>query len=590
MAPLLLLLGLPLATAAPVAGGTQLALYPAGVDMLAGWFEGEHYQLEEPQVGGDYSCWDELGIREFNLEIPVETVTASLCQGSLDVRITFDTIHGEDMEVYGLDEDYFDLCPEFESELWYLTVTDPAVEISLLPRVRDGALEVEVLGTPTVTGDLDMDIDWWPDDLVLAFYEETIFEELADYARELVPELVAETLGEQALGGSYEDYAVSAELSDAEVTTGAIALGAEFSVDWLGTSTCGPEEEQAPAGREPDLDLSTSRGSTLSVGLTEWQINALVRQLQADGYFCFDPDRMDLVYQAVEELFDPSAADLQASAVLVEAPVITVDPGGADALLQGISLEVTGVIDGQRVPLLAVEADLWALLELGVDPTLAALTLQLHLLDLRISSLEAEHLLSDSQEAESHLIDFLEGWVAEWVEEQVQGVPLFAAQYHLYGTYLKLDSVDWVSGGVILRASLYDEDDPAVDLTPPDTEAWLEGMNSLWGSATFGWRGTDDRATDLAVASNLDGTGWSTWFTEDQIGVKCSPGPHRVEIKTRDNWLNEDPTPAVVEFDLPPRGDDTLEGGVCGCAAGGRLRGAWALLLGLLFLRARRPM
>ncbi len=593
MFPLLLALTLCQPTPAlPVGGGAQVALFPSGIELATGWFEHERYDLAEDQVGGEYSCWDEVGIRDFALEVPVETVEVTLRDHYLDVRVEFDTIRGDHMEVYAIDADYFDLCVEFESELVYVTVTDPVFEVTLQPRVQQGELILEVLGDPEVTGDLDMDIDWFPDDLVLFFYEDTIFEQLSEAARTMIPELVASTFDASMLSGSYDDYAVAATLEDADVSPEALWVGADLEAGWLGTASCDPGPEQPAAGREPQLEMADGGGSTMAVGLTESQLNALLRQLQADGFFCFDPDRMDYVYAAVQELFDPSIAELAASANIGDPPVLVVEADGAEALFQGLELEITGVIGGQQQVLLAATADLRAQASIGVDPALASLTMSLHELDLEILSLEAEHLLSDSPDAQEHLEDFLEGWVAEWVAEQVQGVALFATQYHLFGTILRLDRSAWQRGGVVIYASLYDQDDPAVDLTAPDTQAWLLDTTPAAGSARIAWTGNDDSSTELAFASQLDGQGWTSWALDTELILDgLTPGLHAVEVKARDGWLNEDPTPATVDFELEaPIPDEQEEPGRCGCATPG-LRGAagWLLAVVLLARRRRSP-
>jgi hypothetical protein len=283
-----------------------------------------------------------VGIRDFQLEVPVEEVEVTLREHYLDVRVEFGTIHGEDMEVYSIDADYFDTCVEFESELRYLTVTDGVFEASLQPRVEAGELVLEVLGEPAVTGDLDMDIAWFPDDLVLYFYEETIFETMSEAARGMIPELAATAFDASMLSGAYDDYSVTATLDDAQITTDAVWVGADLEATWLGSASCDPGQEQPGAGREPALDMSDAAGSTMAVGLTEWQLNALLRQLQADGFFCFDPERMDYVYEAVEELFDPGVVDLAASADIGQPPIVVVEPSGAAITFQGLALEVRG--------------------------------------------------------------------------------------------------------------------------------------------------------------------------------------------------------------------------------------------------------
>ncbi len=589
MSSALLALALLPATAA-VSGGTQLAVYPAAFELVTGWFEGETYELSEPVVGGEYSCWDEVGIRDFALEIPVERIEVELREHVLELRVEFGTIHGEDMEVYSIDADYFDTCVEFESELRYLTVTDGVFEASLQPRVEAGELVLEVLGEPAVTGDLDMDIAWFPDDLVLYFYEETIFEQISAAARDMIPGLVASAFDAEMLSGGYDDYAFAATLQDAEVSAEALLVGADLEASWLGTASCDPGAEQPGAGREPALEMP-DLGTTMAVGITEWQLNALMRQLMADGFFCFDPDRMDYVYAAAEELFDPSVAQLEASASLGEAPVLQVEPGGAEALFQGIELEITGVLGGQDQVLLAATADLRAQLSVGVEPALASLTMSLHELELDILALEADHLLSDAEGAEEHLIDFLEGWVADWVAAQVQGVALLATQYDLFDTILRLEQSDWQSGGVVIHASLYAADDPAVDLTPPDTQAWLLEADAS-GAARVAFSGNDDRSTELAFATQLDGQGWSAWATATELELEgLLPGGHALEVKARDGWLNEDPSPASVAIDIPTASEEPAEQrGRCGCGSGRATGAAWwpLALLGMGLRRRRR--
>ncbi len=591
MALLPLLLCSSWTVAAPVAGGVQLAVFPGGADFVTAWFDDSQYDLAYDQVGGEYSCWDELGILDFNLNIPVESVQLELLDYSLQLEVEFGTIQGQDMVVYALDEDYFDTCVEFESELLYLTLEDPRFEAQLHPDIQDGQLVLEVMGDPTVSGDLDMDIDWWPDDLVLAFYEETIFEELSAAARELLPELVAEGFDAEMLSGQVEDFAIAADLRDVEVSPQALQVGADLSSSWLGQASCQTSDAGEGAGAEPQFAFDDSGGSHLGLGLSEFQLNASVRQLMSDGYFCFGEDRMDLVYQAVEELFDPSIGDLRASAVLGAAPTLTVEAAGANALFSDVQLEVWGTLGGLDVQLLSVQAEVRAVAELGLESSLTAITMSLHELELQLHSLEAEHLLSDSAEAEAHLCAFLEGWVAEWVQEEVQGVALFAAQYYVYGTYLRVDQLDTVDGGMVVYASLFDEDDPAVDQVAPDTQAWLVESLPDQAAARLAWVGSDDRAGDLAYAWQLDGTGWSSWSGETEILLEeLEEGVRHFDVQARDSWLNPDPSPAHVDFDLSAEaaGESAAEEG-CGCgAARGSALACWFLALAGMVARRRR--
>lgn len=581
---------------APVTGGAQFAVSPDGVDLLTSYVEGERYEVDLAQVGGAYSCWDELGILDFNLDIPVETVDVALEQGQLRVQVTFGTIQGQDMVVYGVDEDYFDVCPEFDSELLYVTIEDPTFEVVLQPSVSDGQLWLGVVGTPVVSGDLDMDIDWFPDDLVLAFYEETFFEEVAEAARTYIPEAVATFFDAEMLSGTVDDYALRASLTDVAVDSSALAVGLDLETTWLGEAACTPGAGGDGKGREPSLDLTPGR-SSLAIGVTEAQLNETFQRLQSEGFFCFGADRMDLVYEGLADLFDPSVAGLEASASLAHAPVLTLDAGGGTALFQGVTLDVRGTLDGRAVDLLSLEGDLSARIDVGLEPALTSLTLSLHDLSLDIRSLEADHLLSDSATASDHLASFLETWAAGWAEEQVQDMALFTAQYHLYGTWLRVDRVEYATGGLEVFLSLFDEDDPAVDKVAPDTSAQVGSTNPGEGTATASWSGTDDRGGALGYAWRVDGGGWSSFTLDEGVVLEdLSPGEHWLEVKARDGWLNEDPTPASTPFRLSGtggngEGGDGGETGGCGCAAGakGATGGAaWAALAGIgLALRRR---
>jgi len=569
--------------------GLQAQVFPGGIADMTSLFEGTAYDIVKADVGGAYDCWDYVGVRNFNLHVPVRTIDVDTSADGLTLTLAFDQIHGEDMEVYSTDTEWTDTCIEFDGTVKYLHLDNAVLTATIRPTITDGQLGFEVVGTPTLSGDLDSDVAWFPDDLVLTFFEQTILDTVAESIGEYAPALLEEALTGPLFEGSYADFDYALTMTGAETSDQGVRASASVDVGWSGDDGC-PGGEGDPQGRDPRLDFGDGDGSTFALGLTEGELDRALVSLWEDGYFCFTRDNVAQFLSTVQSLFDPSVANLSAVAGLSEAPVVTIDESGIGVFLHGFSIEVDGTLDGVETQVLGMSGDIDARGEVRLDQDVAAFTLTLTQLDLSFDTFDAAHLVTDNPGAEDDLRRFLEGWVTDWAEQSVAELPLYPSLLHLADWYLKVDQLDYVEGGLILDVTVYAAGDPAIDTTPPDTTATAEKLGD--DGVRLTWSGTDDRPGDLAYAWSLDASGWSGWTTDGSVDVTgLDPGTHIARVKARDAWWNEDASWAELTFDLealPEATEAEKEG--CGCATGGGAGGpgAWLGLVGLAWLSRRR--
>ncbi|MEC7240701.1 MAG: hypothetical protein VXW32_05650 [Myxococcota bacterium] len=555
-----------------VSGGVQAAVYEDGLDFAEELLNGQVFDLSQSEVASENGCYDRLGVRDFNLNVPVENINAQLTRDGLAVQMDFGTIRGEDMILFGEDEELWDTCISFELDLYYAVVTNGRLEATILPTVTDGDLAVEFVGTPLLEGELETDTAIIPDGVVLYFFEDTIWEILAETSKALLVGLVDSYWQAGLLSGEFYDLELNADLRDASVSEDALLAGADLTANWIGEAVCIPGEAGETNDKEPEIDFGNGFGSSVGLGMTEGNLNRTLRELWEDGYLCFPDERMDLIYQMATELFDPSVAGLQAEAVIETEPVITITKSGAAITIDAFSLGVKGEIDGVERDIIGAEGSLSGRIDLALDPVLTALSVSLHDMELDLSRFDAEHLVSDSPNAEEHLRDFIEGWLLEWVVEELEQISLFNTQFDAFGAIARVDNIEWQRDALLVLASLYLPDDPAVDRVAPETE--IEGMElqPLEGKAVLRFSGSDDRSGDLGYSHRVNGGSWSSWSTEKAAKLEdLLPGTHVFEVKAKDSWLNEDTTPAEIGFEMPELEPDAVpeEAGLanCNCAS-----------------------
>jgi len=578
-------------TASAVSGGVQTAIFPEGLDYISSVVSGMELDFSEPQIGMSYDCYDELGILDYNLNIPIDDLEITLSENRINIRVEFGTIYGENMVAYGKDENWLDACIEFETDVNYISVTDSVFEVSLLPIIENGDIELEVMGEPSYTGEIDIDIGWIPDDLILFFWGETIFETIGQTSKSMITELFSEYWSASLLSAQLDEFDVSVGLGDIDTTATSIAVGGDMMVQWTGEPTCQTEEYTGGFGRQTQIDFGNGYESAIGLGATEAEVNKLFVGLWEDGYLCFTEDRMELLWDQLEGLFDPSVGGIQASAVFLAPPLIDMRPDDSEVSMDGVEIQITGVVDGYLVELAYAKISATAELSLALDTSITSLTMSLHELDLTVDELRAEHLLSSQEGAEDYLVGFMEGWLSTWVASEFDDVILFATQFYTFDTYVRVQDVIWGDAEMKTFIKLYDENDPAVDKVPPETNVSLSTLSNDAKSASFDVTVTDDREDPIAISWSLDEQTWSSWTVTDTVELSgLMDGEHTLLVKSRDSWLNEDQTPASITFEIIPV-VETTEPSNCACSvtpANRRTGMFWGALLAVAAIVRRK--
>jgi MYXO-CTERM domain-containing protein len=594
MIPLLLLLGTPTAFAGnTVNGGLQAAIYEDGLDFGEDMLEDQVFQINKSEIGGQVSCYDYVGVRDFNLTVPIEHVSASFTNDGIHFAVEFATIYGQDMEIFGEDDDFFDLCVGFDKDLRYVQVENAYLEGTVRPTVTNGQLSVAFVDDPIIEGEITSDTSGFPDSLVLYFFEDNLWSMISEKSEDMLTRAVDAYWREGLLSGEFLDVQFSVDLEEMEVYDDALLTGTNLNAEWVLDPVCIPGIAEGGRDSQPAIDFGDGEGSSVGLGLTEGNLNRIFRDLYEQGYLCFPDDRMDLVYEMIDELFDPTVGGLQAEAALNVEPVVKMTKSGAKLMVNEFSMSISGEQDGSQVKLLEMTGDLSGKIDLGLDPVLTALTVSLHDLELDIATFSADHLVTNNPNAEDHLAAFIEGWLLRWLSDELEGISLFNTQFNAFGAIARADNIHWRKNYMLLLVSLYDENDPAVDRTPPETTIDNMELDNAQQSAVFGYSGKDDRSSELAFSTRVDGGTWSGWTVEQSLSLTdILPGTHSFEVKSKDAWLNEDPTPAEVSFEIQkPETEPEDRPGLanCDCATtSGGPAAFWTLLLAALLPFRRR--
>ena len=109
-------LAIPPALALPVSGDLQVRLHEPALGFTEAQAEGLDPFLSDPDLFENaIDCWDRVGIEDFNLAVPINTVSLSTDDGVFLVSVEFGDLLGTGWTVYSEDSETFDTCPEFES-------------------------------------------------------------------------------------------------------------------------------------------------------------------------------------------------------------------------------------------------------------------------------------------------------------------------------------------------------------------------------------------------------------------------------------------------------------------------------------------
>ena len=92
---------------------------------------------------------------------------------------------------------------------------------------------------------------------------------------------------------------------------------------------------------------------------------------------------------------------------------------------------------------------------------------------------------------------------------------------------------------------------PETDITKYDMKVYYPGNTSIFWQGTDKWNDTDPE--QLQYSYRLDDDEWSDYSTErSHTFLSLRRGWHRLAIKTRDSFLNVDPTPSTIRFKVIP--------------------------------------
>ncbi len=570
------------ASLAGVTGDLQLRVLPSAGDFAATWIEGLDPSIYSPDLGDRYDCWDRVGIQNFNLDVPIETVGISMDQDELTVDVSFGDVVGTDMLLYTLDAEFTDSCTEFDADLLAIALTGGFVSLTLRAVEDRGELAFVVVGTPTVTGDLIMDIDWFPDDLVLYFLEETIFAAVADSIAEEVGPVLSDYFGRSLYAGELEGYSMNLTLDDLALSSSGLDLGLGMDLAFVGEPACDVGSASAPGGRSPSIPLTAPAGADLGIGLTEAMLNQVMFEAWESGAICVEPSTFAELTEDMEDLVDPSVSELHGAFSLAKPPELTIGARGATIALTGAKLGLEGSVSGESAEVLSVTMNIEADAAFGTDASLSSVVLHLTALDIEFTNFSAAHLKSTAY-VEELVAEAVRRFAAAWITDWLQNIVLFDSLYSVWDIGLRIESFDTAEGGLVIWATLWDLDDPAVDQNPPQTSAELQTQDGETVTVRFG--GTDDKATELAWSVQIDGGGWSGWTGEETAVFDLGhPGEHTIEVKARDGWQNEDPTPVLLAVTVTEKGTGSSS---CGCQTSSDSVGWGLLASGLLWVRRR---
>ncbi len=583
-----------LAAAAPE--GIQVRAFPGAVSFAEQYAEAQDTAyLYDDLYSEDVSCWDQVGVRDFNLDVPIDDVTLTLGEGTITFDVAFGLIRGEDMTLYSFDTEWTDACAEFDTDVYYIQLESGHVNApmqlysgGLGGLFGDTDLAFTWVDDPVMTGDLSTDIAWVPDDLILWFVEDMVFDAASAAMTDAVPPMIAEILGEAAYAGDYGGLSTSFELTDATITPEALSLyvDAEFGpAEVLPCEIGSPGVAGQAQGRSARLPLNQPNGTDLGVGLTEALLNESMHAAWEAGWFCFPTDTLDDLTKTLSVFVDPRVSRLETWVSLDAAPSLVASEGGLTVSLPQIRMELNGILDGEPVSVVTAVVDISGTGVPGFDNALTAMTMSLVEPEFAFEKIDLHHVPAENAVAPTIQRE-LEKWVAKEAGKAMQDVVLFDALYYAYDVAMLLERSTPVEGGLELYFSMFTTDDPAVDTTAPDTTVTVLSHNK--GKATLEATGTDDRTDPLAYSWQVDGGGWSSFSLDTVFNVTgLEEGTHTIEVVSRDKWLNIDESPAVTQVKVPTKAErDSGCLGGCATSGTGPLAGLW--LLPLLALR-RRP-
>jgi len=466
------------------------------------------------------------------------------------------------MVLFGNDGDTFDACPSFETDFYSFSLERGRLMVELAPSTVEGQLELEVRGEPTFTGDISTDIENVPDTLILAFIEDHIFEAVEDLILERVPALTTALVGSSLYVNEIGNLGLEVQLTDLVVDNTLLA-GMDVEASWLGDGCPVSGVAEGPTGLQPSVDFEGGNDSDIGIAVTEYQINRLFHGAWEDGLFCFEAGPLYEVIQVVEDALSETTENSSVEMDFNHAPRFEIQEDRTTLTIEGLHLAVYGEVDGESRALIGLDASIMLETEIRIDPEISSFVFSLVSADLKVDTLVADPLLQDRDGLSERLTIFLEGWAMDALAARIDDVPLYGNMFHVSDIFLRIDEVRAQTGALRVLGSLYNADDPEVDTEAPNTAARIARATTTL--LYLQWTAEDNMDGPIAYSWRMDSGSWSTWTSESGESMATpSEGNHIIEVRSRDAWLNVDPSPSVILFRVdPPFGK---EGG-CGCAS-----------------------
>ena len=581
---------LSLSHAIPLTGDVQVAIGESGLVFGAEYVKQFPIEFNEEEIAAPYGCWDLVGVRNFNVETQIKDLDFLLTEESITLMAKFEPVYGYNMTIFAEDDQLFDTClGGYNGELSYVEIQNLYFEIELSPSINDlGLLEMEVVGEPIITGDLDIDLSWFPDGVILYFFEDTIFNQMSTTLQNQIPLLVDQYANILAYQYTINDIEFDVALSETEINTNGLFLGGDANVHYVGDQDCTNEPIEIDE-TSPDLYFEKLTEADAGFALTENALNRAINNLWAEGFFCFSETDFEVLFSSLESLFDSSAGNLSANASINTIPSFNIENDQINLAIQDVSLAVYAMEDSDQF--IEMDFDISAKIDLKLNPTTSSFGISLHDLELEFSNLKVEGLIYDDAQSQENVKRFIEVWVVKEIEKQIQNLSLFQSMFHLFDLYIFVHEINYEDSGFEVYLKLYKEGDPAIDNIAPSTTAIVKEVSTGVAQAT--WSATDDREGELVFSYRLDNGSWSAWTTDKETTFEnLSAGTHILQVKSRDSWWNEDLSPEVIPFEITAQettGEtDNADDACCGCASISPQGVGWFGLIGLLALGRRR--
>ena len=580
--------------AEPMDGNIQLAASQSAFDIFTAYAMTLPVEFQQDQLSQPYECWDEMGVENLNISAEWDDLQVTLFETYMEIDGSFARVGGEDIVVFADDDDWFDLCSSFSVDIHSVDIRDLEFSMRLAPSINEqGQLEMAVIGAPIVEGVLDTEIGWFPDELALFFLEDTIWNLIEDQLAEQIPTLINEYADIFYFHGETEAFQYEVGLADTYVRDDAFLLGGNLSLAYLAGGEC-LGESNGFEGRDIELPFSEISAADIGFGLTEYDLNTQLIGLWNDGLFCLSEEDMAELLTTTGGVIDPEVGGLSATIMLESAPQVVMGRDEISLELQQVNFRLMSQNSTNVV--LDLTINISAKLSLTVDSSLSSFALSLHELQLDIIEIQADDILVDDEYSEQYLRQFVSSWIARTLDGQLRDLPIYRAVFHEFGFYVLAKGITHHEGGVEVYLDLYEENDPAIDHTAPETIISLEQIEGE--TASFSWVGEDNRWDDLAFSYRLDQGTWSLWSLETAVQLQdLLPGEHIFEVKARDKWWNEESIPAKLAFFIDSKAEEksAMDGypdpkGCSGCSQYGRIQTscAWVLGLGLIIVMRRQ--